>query len=637
MALSLSTIETILRAFPELHLGIIGDFCLDTYLVVDMSASEISVETGLSTQPVKEQRYSLGGAGNVAANLRAMGVGTIRTFGVIGNDPFGSQMRRIMDEAGILHSELLVQERNWDTHVFTKVLIGEEEQPRLDFGNFNSLQAPTADKLLANLERWIPELDFIIVNQQVFRGIHSDSFRKQLIGLLEKYSDMLSIVDSRSFSNEFKSCIRKINEVEAANLCGKKYDYEEEISLEKACEYGTKLYRRWRKPLFMTRGDRGCLVFESADCYEVPGLLLRSRTDSVGAGDSFLAGAAAALAVTKNLRDSAEFANLVAGVTVQKLFITGTATPEEILSLAGEANYKFHPELAAAPHKAQFYRDTEIEFVNEIPREHRITHAIFDNDGTVSTLRQGWEEVMEPMMIRSILGDHFQDVEESIFLSIRGHVRNYIERTTGIQTLVQMLGLVEMVRELGYVPEEKILDEHGYKKIYNQQLLERVNKRIDKICTGELGTADFTLKGGIAFLQDLHHRGVRLYLASGTDQNDVVREAQILGYAEMFEGRIYGAVGDIKHEPKRKVLESILADIELGEGEQVVTFGDGPVEIQETRKRNGIAVGVASDEVRRYGLDPVKRSRLIQAGADLIVPDFSQGKKLIEYLINAVS
>ena len=239
-------------------------------------------------------------------------------------------------------------------------------------------------------------------------------------------------------------------------------------------------------------------------------------------------------------------------------------------------------------------------------------------------------------MIRSILGDRFQNVEESIFLRIRNRVHNYIERTTGIQTLVQMLGLVEMVREFGYVPEEEILDEHDYKKIYNRQLLELVNKRIEKIRSGELGTADFTLKGGIAFLQDLHQRGVHLYLASGTDQDDVVEEVQILGYADMFEGRIYGAVGDIKHEPKRKVLEGILADIKLGEGEQVVTFGDGPVEIQETRKKKGIAVGVASDEVRRYGLDEVKRSRLIQAGADLIVPDFSQGKKLVEYLINAV-
>ena len=67
-------------------------------------------------------------------------------------------------------------------------------------------------------------------------------------------------------------------------------------------------------------------------------------------------------------------------------------------------------------------------------------------------------------------------------------------------------------------------------------------------------------------------------------------------------------------------------------GSAVATFGDGPVEMRETRKRDSIAVGVASDEVRRFGLSPTKRSRLIRAGADLIVPDFSQHEKLMEML-----
>ena len=626
------TIDNILSRLPELHIGIVGDFCLDAYLVVDTAASETSLETGLSTQPVRKQRYSLGGAGNVAANLKAMGIGTVRTFGVTGDDPFGRQMRLIMGEAGILAAELLVQGDEWDSHVFAKVLIGEEEQPRLDFGNFNRLQSDTAVRLLADLQRWLPEMDILIVNQQVFRGIHSDSFRKQLIDMLERHPQVLSIVDSRSYSADYSACLRKINDREAAAQCGQEPSLGEEIPLEKARNYGEALFQRWGKPLFLTRGDRGCLVCEADGCFEIPGLLLVSRTDTVGAGDSFLAGAAAALAAGSNRRQAAEFANLAAGVTVQKLFVTGTASPQEILSLAEEANYRYHPELAALPHKARFYRHSEIEIVNQSPGARRVTHAIFDNDGTISTLRQGWEEVMEPVMIRSILGERWQGVDDTSYNRVRERVRGYIDRTTGIQTLVQMLGLVEMVRELGYVPEEKILDERAYKEIYNRELLERVNQRIDKIRTGELGPSDFTLKKAIDFLQVLHQRGVRLYLASGTDQEDVVREAEILGYADLFEGRIYGSIGDIKHEPKRKVLESILADIDLGEGEQFVTFGDGPVEIQETRKLNGLAVGVSSDEVRRYGLNPVKRSRLIQAGADLIVPDFSQTGKLLELL-----
>ena len=103
----------------------------------------------------------------------------------------------------------------------------------------------------------------------------------------------------------------------------------------------------------------------------------------MGAGDSFLAGAVAALAAGRNPREAAELGNLVAGVTVQKLFATGTASPEEILELAEHANYRYHPDLAASPHRARFHDNSQIEIVNELPRDHIITRAIFDNDGTV--------------------------------------------------------------------------------------------------------------------------------------------------------------------------------------------------------------------------------------------------------------
>lgn len=632
MAPSPETIEITLSRLPDLRIAIIGDFCLDAYLVLELAASETSAETGLSTRPVSEQRYSLGGAGNVAANLKAMGVGSVRAFGVVGDDPFGREMKRTMKNVGITDSELFVQRDDWDTHVYTKVLVGGEEQPRLDYGNFNRLESETAANLLSSLERRLVDLDMIIVSQQVLSGIQSISFRKQLNDLLERHPEILSIVDSRRFSADFSACICKINDREAAAACAEEPSPEHEITLDQARRYGAALFERSGKPLFLTRGDRGCLVCDADGCHEIPGLLLVSRTDTVGAGDSFLAGAAAGLAAGLSCRQAGEFANLVAGVTVQKLFVTGTASPEEIRSLAREANYRYHPELAGLPQRARFYRDSEVEIINEPLGGGRIAHAVFDNDGTISTLRHGWEEVMEPMMIRSILGDRLQETKPTCYNSVRERVREYIDRTTGIQTLVQMLGLVEMVREFGYVPGEKILDEHGYKEIYNRELLDRVDRRTDQIRNGEHDALDFVMKNAIGFLRVLHRRGVTLHLASGTDHEDVVREAETLGYADLFEGRIHGAVGDINHEPKKKVLEHILDDIDLAAGEQIVTFGDGPVEIQEARRINGVAVGVASDEIRRCGLNPIKRTRLIQAGADLIVPDFSPVGELLELL-----
>jgi phosphoglycolate phosphatase-like HAD superfamily hydrolase len=208
-------------------------------------------------------------------------------------------------------------------------------------------------------------------------------------------------------------------------------------------------------------------------------------------------------------------------------------------------------------------------------------------------------------------------------------VRDYIDKTTGVQTLVQMRGLCELVRRFGMIPEPEILDESGYKKIYNDELLLMVTGRIERLRNGELDVEDFTIKKAVPFLQALRKRGARLYLASGTDQEDVVREAEILGYAPFFEGRIYGSVGDITRDAKKLVLERIMRDIGHQASTRIVTFGDGPVEMRETHKRGGCAIGVASNEIRRHGVNLPKRRRLIEAGADLVVPDFSQMDRLL--------
>lgn len=123
-----------------------------------------------------------------------------------------------------------------------------------------------------------------------------------------------------------------------------------------------------------------------------------------------------------------------------------------------------------------------------------------------------------------------------------------------------------------------------------------------------------------------------LFLASGSDQDDVQREAEALGYAALFVGRIYGSIGVPEKDAKKIVLDRILTDVGSDSAGRLITFGDGPVEIRETHKRGGYTMGIATDEVRRFGLNPSKRARLIRAGADLIVPDFSQHRKLLELL-----
>jgi rfaE bifunctional protein kinase chain/domain len=625
-------LQKVLEDISSVKIAVVGDFCLDAYWFIDESKSEISLETGQLTRPIKQQRYSLGGAGNVTNNLTAMGVKDVRAFGVIGPDPFGTEMVKVMQENGINPENLIIQEQNWSTHVYTKPYVADVEQNRIDFGNFNCLSEETADKLIQRLKTEIPEVDLIIINQQVLSGIHTEYFRKQIVEVIQLFPGKIFIVDSRNYSAGYDGAYRKMNDTEAAVLCGFKKDTNDVVLYSEVREAALQLYKRFGRPVFITRGERGSVIVDGNGVTDIYGLMIISKVDTVGAGDSYLAGAASALAAGCDMVVAGEIGSYVAGVTVQKLFQTGTATPEEILQIGADPDFVYKPELAEDIRHAQYLNDSEIEVVNELPHQLNISHAIFDHDGTISTLREGWEQIMVPMMIKAILGEHFQDADEAIYHKVHDRVIDFVDKTTGIQTLVQMKGLVDLVREFGLVPEEQILDEFGYKQIYNDELLKMVRVREAKLSRGELSLEDVTLKNAVKLLETLHKSGVTLYLASGTDEVDVKNEARILGYDHLFEGGIYGAVGDVKKEAKKIVLDRILNDIGDAKTGQVAAFGDGPVEIRETRKRGGITVGIGSNEVKRHSLNENKRSRLIKAGADIIIPDFSQLPKLLQLL-----
>jgi phosphoglycolate phosphatase-like HAD superfamily hydrolase len=393
------------------------------------------------------------------------------------------------------------------------------------------------------------------------------------------------------------------------------------------------LYKQSGKPVCVTRGERGMLVVDAEGVHAVPGIHLVKSLDPVGAGDTATSALALSLAAGVKAPEAAEFANYAAAVTVQKLFRTGTACPEEILQLAADPDFIYQPELAEDVRRARYWRDTHIELcypADQIPRA-KVEHALFDFDGTVSVLREGWEPVMEQVMVRAILGGQYEKAEENPFRQVRERVREYISKSTGIQTILQMEHLVELVREFGVVPEDQVKDKHAYKRVYDQALMPMVDDRIERLQRGELNVPDVSIKGAVELLRSLAGKGVRLYLASGTDREHVEREASALGVAQLFSGGIYGAVGDVSRYSKKMVIEEIIRDNNLA-GPELVVCGDGPVELRECRKNGGLAVGVASDEVRRYGLNRQKRIRLIKAGAHLIVPDFSSPGVLLDFL-----
>ncbi len=640
-------IKEILGKIEQTHIAVYGDFCIDAYWMLDPKGSEVSEETGLQARAVRRHYYSLGGASNVVANLAALNPKSIRMVGVIGNDIFGRELRRQFEELGVDTTHLVVQNENYDTVAFGKPYIEEREEPRVDFGFFNRRSAATDAALLSGIRETLKTADAMIVNQQVPGSITNESFIERANPLFAECPNKPILLDSRHFGDRFKHIIRKINDREAARLNGVQVARDENPSLDEVKRYAQTLYGWFDKPVFLTRGSRGMLAVDGQGVHQVPGIQLLKKLDPVGAGDTVTSALALCLGAGVPPVEAAEFANFAAAVTVQKLFQTGTADGEEILTVAKDPDFIYQPELAESPRKAKYLPQTEIEITGEWPvtrdscpgsrttghgaPSSAIRHAVFDNDGTISTLRQGWEAIMAPVMIKAILGDRYETADETLYRKVRERTLDFIDKSTGIQTIVQMEGLVGMVREFGVVPPEKVLDRFGYKRIYNEALMEMVGQRVAKLQRGQLDVTDFTVKGAVEFLQALRDRGVTLYLASGTDHADVVAEAEALGHAKLFNGGIYGAVGDIDSCSKKMVLDRIMSENKL-RGPELAVFGDGPVELRESRKRGGLAVGIASDEVRRYGLNLDKRARLIKAGVHLLVPDFSQRKELLQLL-----
>ena len=142
--MSADQLRSILDRITGARVLVLGDYCLDIYWFIDSNRSEKSLETGLMTNPVREQRYSLGGAGNVVNNVVAAGCRDVRALGVVGDDPWGHQMIRLLQASGVHTDDLLVQRENWATLAYNKPHVEKQEGNRFDFGNFNELSPQTA-------------------------------------------------------------------------------------------------------------------------------------------------------------------------------------------------------------------------------------------------------------------------------------------------------------------------------------------------------------------------------------------------------------------------------------------------------------------------------------------------------------
>lgn len=274
--------------------------------------------------------------------------------------------------------------------------------------------------------------------------------------------------------------------------------------------------------------------------------------------------------------------------------------------------------------KTRFLPGSSIEIIREVKLAEPPRFAVFDFDGTLSVVREGWPEIMVPMMVEELARCGTSETHEQLTKV----AYDFVMELNGKQTIYQMIRLAEEITKRGGKPQEPV----HYKNRYHDLLMVKINGRRESLRDRSADPRTMLVPGSFEVLTQLKARGVEVFLASGTDENYVREECQLLQIDGFFGPHIYGARDDYKSFSKQMVIERILRDNNV-DGRYLLGFGDGYVEIDNIKGAGGTAIAVASNEAARDGsVDQWKRQRLVGVGADIVIPDYQQVDTLMKYL-----
>jgi phosphoglycolate phosphatase len=278
---------------------------------------------------------------------------------------------------------------------------------------------------------------------------------------------------------------------------------------------------------------------------------------------------------------------------------------------------------SSATNRAHPY-DGQVDLPRALEQRPRISHVVFDFDGTLSWLRHGWPEIMGEVML-----ERLPRLPSDSAAAASALLSGIIHGLNGRPTILQMIRFAEVVRQRG----GPALDPEQLRRVYQDRLDERIAARIASIRDGSAERDAYVVYAVRPLLEKLVAEGLTLVVLSSTVEERVRQEAEVLGLSAYFEGRIHGCVGDPEAFSKRAVFERLLREHGLS-GDQLLSFGDGPVEILDTKRLGGTAIAVCSDEdVNGSGvLNPVKREALSAAGADVLIPDYRDAATVVDQL-----
>ena len=249
--------------------------------------------------------------------------------------------------------------------------------------------------------------------------------------------------------------------------------------------------------------------------------------------------------------------------------------------------------------------------------------VIFDFDGTLSTIRYGWVPMMYRFFMKYVTDGRPVSEEQ------KAELNHYTLISGGIQTVVQMMWFVDRIKEYGLNPNAN-LDPWFYKEKFLDELNAMAHRNRNMIFDGQRPASDFIIKGAPEFIQRLRAAGLQTYIASGTEEPDLRCEADALGLTPYLT-KIYGSPLDVIRNAKEHCLKCVMEE-EGFKAEEILFVGDGHLEVSIGHNNGTLTLGAATDENTREALDPVKRKVLIDAGANAIVPNYTDSDEIFDWL-----
>lgn len=322
-------LEACLDRYSQGKVLIIGDIMLDKYLHGD--AERVSPEAPVPVVLVEKETAFIGGAGNVARNIKALG-GTPVLVGVRGADNYGAALELLLTQSAVEFDFLVTANR--PTTVKLRVLARKQQMLRVDWEDSTALADGVARELLSKVETHLDGVGAIVVSDYG-KGIVSKEFFDGLHALLDKKERSIPVlVDPKPQNTEAYAGVTLLtpNAKETGAMAGMRVSDKNAI-----LEAGGAIMQKLGCPyLVTTLGADGMAVFcHDGSVWHIP-TAAQQVFDVTGAGDTVIGAIALGLASGSNLVEAAILANYGAGIVVGQVG-AATARAEAIKDLVREA------------------------------------------------------------------------------------------------------------------------------------------------------------------------------------------------------------------------------------------------------------------------------------------------------------